>query len=212
MSAVICLLSGAADTGAHPLTRMQQCEQHLGTPAFTLLLWSQERTVSNFPYTSGYINSAGKFTTQYGRIEMRAKVPAGHGIWPAFWMMPSTSKCWPTAGEIDIMELQGSSPATTHGTLVSGSSCNVPFFDTGVHTAASPLSDDFHVYAVEWEESQIRYYLDDLNYRTVNVNIPQSEFFVILNTAVGGNFGPVTSATQFPTYYLIDYVRVYKAK
>jgi beta-glucanase (GH16 family) len=125
---------------------------------------------------------------------------------------------WPDCGEIDIMENIGKEPATVYGTLHGqnqfsvGSSYTLP---TG------KLADDFHVYAVEWEPTQIRFYLDNILYGTkTTADIPQGDrwpfdhnFFIILNVAVGGNWpGNPDQTTVFPQTMLVDYVRVYEMK
>jgi len=178
-----------------------------------LVLRTQRRQLSGWPYTSGKIQS--KFSTTYGKFEMRAKLPGGSGMWPAFWMMPTAGDCWPKSGEIDIMELQGFNPWTTHANLIHGYSCNAPIDDVGFQDSSTgqSLSEAFHVYTLEWEAGAMRWYLDGDLFHTVNHDVPAQDYYIILNTAVGsGGFsGAVSSSTPFPNYSTIDYVKVWKS-
>jgi beta-glucanase (GH16 family) len=176
-------------------------------------------------YTSARIKTAGKFSQAYGKFEAKMKIPAGQGIWPAFWMLGSNidSVSWPTCGEIDIMENIGKEPGTTYGTIhgPSTTDANHHFASGTSYTLPNGqrLSDDFHVYAVEWEQNTVRFYIDGTLYGTqTNANMPSGgtwvfdhPFFVLLNVAVGGNWpGNPDSTTVFPQTMLVDYVRVYK--
>jgi len=170
-------------------------------------------------YTSGRIHTQGKFSQCYGRFEARIKIPAGQGIWPAFWMMGDTSANWPDRGEIDIMENIGKEPGTVHGTIhgpgYSGSKgIGSPF----TLPAGRRFSDDFHIYAVEWEPNSIRWYVDDNLYKTATPGdlppgthwVYDHPFYLLLNLAVGGNWpGKPDDTTAFPQSMYIDYVRVY---
>lgn len=171
-----------------------------------LTLRSERRTMGGRPFTSGHVDTRGKFARVYGRFEVRAKLPKGQGVWPAHWMMPDDNK-WPP--EIDIMELLGHDPSRAHfhnhfvhesgGARNKGNSFRGPDF-----------SKDFHVFAVEWEKNEIRWYVDgDLKFRTKEY-VPRVPFRIILNTAVGGDWpGYPTKNTPFPVEHIIDYVRVY---
>jgi beta-glucanase (GH16 family) len=173
-------------------------------------------------YTSGRIESRGKFDLQYGRVEARLKLPKGQGIWPAFWMLASdfATTGWPTCGEIDIMENIGAEPDKVHGSLHGpGYSGGNPL--TGVYTlpGGARFSDDFHVFALEWEPKEIRFYVDGKLYETQKAaDLPAGKrwvfdhpFYIVLNVAVGG-FWPGTpdATTSFPQTMAVDYVRVYK--
>jgi len=155
-----------------------------------------------------------------GRVEARIKLALGQGLWPAFWMLgqgdPTLS--WPACGELDIMENKGSQPITTssavHGPGYSG---NTPFAHANNLTRGT-ISDDFHVFAVEWDSLHVRFYVDDIPHYQVTrdeiehfgKSILDQPFFVILNLAVGGHFdGDPQSDTIFPATMLVDYVRVY---
>lgn len=172
-------------------------------------------------YTSARLKTAGKFSQKYGRIEARMQLPEGQGLWPAFWMLGDDigTVGWPTCGEIDIMELVGSSPSTVLGTLHGpgysganglGAQYSLP--------GGKKFSADFHVFAIEWEPTTIRFYVDDVLYATkTSANIPSGSrwvfdhpFFIILDLAVGGNLpGNPDAGTVFPQTMKVDYVRVY---
>jgi len=174
------------------------------------------------PYTSGRLETKGHFEQQYGRFEARIKIPAGQGMWPAFWMLGNDIDRigWPTCGEIDIMENIGSEPSKVHGSM-HGPKYSGENPLTGAFTLPQNrrFSDDFHVFAVEWEPAAIRFYVDDILYETQTPdNLPSSKhwafdhpFFLLLNLAVGGGWpGNPDATTVFPGSMLVDYVRVYK--
>ena len=173
-------------------------------------------------YTSARLKTQGLFSQAYGRFEARIKIPAGQGMWPAFWMLGNniTSVSWPACGEIDIMENIGKEPGTVHGSLhgpstVSNTSDAIAPFSL---PAGQNFADAFHLYAVEWEPGTVRFYVDSNLYGTFT----QSQwptggawsfdhpFFIILNVAVGGDWpGSPDNSTVFPQQMLVDYVRVY---
>lgn len=173
-------------------------------------------------YTSARLKTQGLFTQAYGRFEARIKIPEGQGMWPAFWMLGQdiTTNGWPKCGEIDIMENIGREPGMVHGSL-HGPSSTAPTSDA-TSTVTLPnnanFAADFHVYGVEWEPTQIRFYVDSNNYATVNKSDWPANgtwafdhpFFILLNVAVGGSWpGSPDGTTQFPQQMLVDYVRVY---
>jgi beta-glucanase (GH16 family) len=174
-------------------------------------------------YTSARLQSKGLFEQKYGRFEARIKMPKGQGIWPAFWMLGGDidKVGWPTCGEVDIMETIGSETNTNVGSLHGpGYSGGNPL--NGKYTLPSGTFDtDFHVYAVEWEPTTIRFYVDNVNYETrTSADVPKGSrwvydhpFFMLLNVAVGGNWPKSPDATTvFPQKMLVDYVRVYAKK
>ncbi len=173
-------------------------------------------------YTSARLKTQGLFSQAYGRFEARIKIPAGQGMWPAFWMLGNdiTSAGWPKCGEIDIMENIGKEPGTVHGAL-HGPSTSAPTSDLSAPfslPAGQNFAGDFHLYAVEWEPGTIRFYVDTNLYATFTSSqwpaggawVFDHPFFIILNVAVGGNWpGSPDSTTVFPQQMLVDYVRVY---
>jgi beta-glucanase (GH16 family) len=171
-------------------------------------------------YTSARMQTKGLFSQTYGRFEARIKIPKGQGMWPAFWMLGTDidTNPWPACGEIDIMENIGKEPAILHGSL------HGPGYAPGNVTASytlptGALGDGFHLYAVEWEAQQVRFYIDSTLYATFTPsNLPSGSpwqfnkpFFILLNLAVGGDWpGNPDATTQFPQQMLVDYVRVYQ--
>jgi len=172
-------------------------------------------------YTSARLLTAGKVDVTYGRVEARIKIPAGQGMWPAFWMLGENigQAGWPTCGEIDIMENIGREPSTVHGSMHGpGYSGNTP--ETAVYSlpGGARFSDDYHVFAVEWEPSVVRFYVDGSLYQTrTPADLPPGtkwvydhSFFMLLNVAVGGQWpGSPDGSTQLPQEMRVDYVRVY---
>jgi beta-glucanase (GH16 family) len=180
-------------------------------------------------FTSGKVHTRNKHSFLYGRIEARAKIPTGDGMWPAFWMMPQDDVYggWAASGEIDIMETANATDwigGTLHfgGSWPDNASTGGTYSPGGVNFA-----DDFHVYAIEWEETEIRWYVDDVLYSTKyssqwysdgapgNPLAPfDQDFYIILNAAVGGNYTGCTEVgcvtADLPQEYVIDYVRVYQ--
>jgi beta-glucanase (GH16 family) len=175
-------------------------------------------------YTSARLNTAGKFSQQYGRFEARIQIPEGQGVWPAFWMLGDNigSAGWPGCGEIDIMENIGSTPDTTYGTTHGPGPGNYPGVGlSGAFNGGAPMGNGFHVYATEWSASSVSFSVDGNVYWTVTPSqlpagatwVWNQPFFILLNFAVGGNWpGSPNGATSFPQQMLVDYVRVYQAQ
>lgn len=169
-------------------------------------------------YTSARIKTQGIFAQQYGRFEVRAQMPFGKGLWPAFWMLGSNIDTvgWPVCGEIDILETIGTDISTNHGSL------HAPGYNpTGTYPLpnGAKYSDAFHTFAVEWEPGEIRFYVDNHLYETRNESGAgdggtwefDHPFFVLLNVAVGGVWpGDPDSTTTFPQTLKVDWVRVYQ--
>ncbi len=194
-----------------------------------LTLTAREEYYGGRYFTSGKIQSSGKQTFVYGRIEMRAKIPTGGGMWPAFWMMPEDDVYggWAASGEIDIMESVNDADQIS-GTLHFGGSWPDNAQTGGSYAPGGvDFSDDFHIYAIEWEEEEIRWYVDDVHYSTkyssqwYSTGAPgndlapfDQEFFLILNAAVGGDYPgctyPACITADLPQEFVIDYVRVYQ--
>ncbi|MCC2616599.1 glycoside hydrolase family 16 protein [Aestuariibacter halophilus] len=199
-------------------------------------------------YTSARLRTKHLGDWQYGRFEIRAKLPQGQGVWPAIWMLPSDSIYgpWAASGEIDIMEAvnlgtpsdakddgQGKPEVRVHGTLhYGGKAPDNVYTGTGYRLPdnASP-ADNFHVYAIEWQQGEIRWYVDDVHYATQTQATWYSEpttaykpgqdapfdrpFHLILNLAFGGDWPEATNLngvdpTALPATFSIDYVRVYR--
>ena len=173
-------------------------------------------------FTSARLITRGAFSQAYGRFAARIKLPHGQGMWPAFWLLGDDIEkvSWPACGEIDIMENIGKEPSSIHGSMHGpGYSGDFAFTSTYKLPGGPKFSDDFHVFAVEWESNVVRFYTDDYLYATfVPAQLPAGKkwvfdhpFFIILNVAVGGDWpGPPDATTEFPQQMLVDYVRVYK--
>jgi len=175
---------------------------------------TRNENYNGYNYTSARIKTQDKFDFKYGKIEARIKMPLGKGLWPAFWMLGSNISTigWPNCGEIDIVEHVNNEPYV-HGTI---------HYDMWGHNyeGGNVLTNpsEFHLYALEWDEQQIKWYLDNEIYHTEYINnntVSREEFhepfFILLNLAIGGNWpGSPDNSTNFPAYYIIDYVRVYQ--
>lgn len=172
-------------------------------------------------YTSARMNTSGKFQQQYGRFEARIKIPGGQGLWPAWWLLGDNidSVGWPTCGEVDIMENIGSTPSTNYGSLHGpGYSGSQDLTGSYSLPSGAALSADYHIYALEWAEGSVEYFVDGVSYETrTPADVPAGDmwvydhpFFIILNVAVGGYWpGNPDNTTTFPQTMSVDYVRVY---
>jgi beta-glucanase (GH16 family) len=171
------------------------------------------------PYRSARLESKQAFPM--GRFEARIDLPTTQGMWPAFWLLPNGEQ-WPTAGEIDIMENRGSQPnlvsSAYHWQTNPGDCCDqheYVFHNHAPEVNGEPVNfhDSFHTYAVEWEPTRLRFYVDGvLHYVVVehaNRPIFETPMNVILNLAVGGDFGNPDGSTIFPQTMDVDYVRVW---
>ena len=174
-------------------------------------------------YTSARMQTKDRFELAYGRVEARIKVPAGAGMWPAFWMLGTNidQVNWPQSGEVDIMENVGRLPNQVFGTLHGPGYSGGQSYG-GSTTLNAPVSAGFHVFAVQWQPDKIVWTVDGVPYFTATPNDPflqgktwvfNHPFYLLLNVAVGGNFaGAVGPDTTFPQSTLVDYVRVYQGK
>lgn len=169
-------------------------------------------------YTSTRINTKSKKEFQYGRFEIRAKLPVANGLWPAFWMLGSNFKeaGWPKCGEIDILEYVGREPHVifnslhtqdSHGNTINTKKTTIPDIEKG-----------FHLYAIDWDKDKIAFYVDnqltytfqpkEKNENTWPYNQP---FYFLANLAIGGNFGgQIVDDAALPDYFYIDYIKVYQ--
>jgi beta-glucanase (GH16 family) len=171
-------------------------------------------------YTSSRIKTAGKRSFKFGRVDIRAILPKGKGIWPAFWMMPQDNVYgnWPKSGEIDILELVGHEANKAYATVHFGPGPGSTNISRGYSLPAGVFNDQFHVFSMEWEQDQMKFYIDDNLYSTVTKadlganNYPFNEqFYFIMNLAVGGNWpGAPDASTVFPQWLIVDYIRIYQ--
>jgi len=172
-----------------------------------LHLKGERRPQGGMPYTSGMVASYGKFAQQYGWFEMRAKLPAGKGMWPAFWLLPA-DKNWPP--EIDILEMLGHEPSkvylTNHWQDAAGKHQS-----HGENFVGPDFSRGFHTFAVDWEADSIVWYIDGTERSRSTEGIPTMPMYLLANLAVGGDWpGNPDATTPFPGLMDIDYIRVYQ--
>jgi beta-glucanase (GH16 family) len=186
-----------------------------------LIIEARKEALGGFNYSSGRMTTQNKKTFKFGRIDIRAKLPVGKGIWPALWMLGNniTSVGWPSCGEIDIMELIGTFPGRVHATMhwkpVSGTNTSN---GGNFNLPSGDFSQAFHVYSIVWTQDNIKCYVDDQLFFTNTLadvapaNYPfNANHFFIFNVAVGGNWpGPPDASTQFPQRMFVDYVRVFQ--
>lgn len=184
-----------------------------------LVITARSETLGGRQFTSARIKTEGLFEQQYGRFEARLITPYGPGLWPAFWMLGANIETvgWPQCGEIDIMELRGQEPNIIHGSIHGpGYSGGNPI--TKMYGLVNDRFDsDYRIYAVEWDEDKIDFFVDDFLYQRIERDDVPGEwvydqpFFILLNVAVGGDYvGFPTPDTPFPQEMIIDYVRVYQ--
>lgn len=172
-------------------------------------------------YTSGSINTSGKHSFKYGKIEVAAILPEGRGVWPAIWMMPENEPYggWPKSGEIDIMEFVGFQPGIIHTTVHTELFNHVNKTEPTRQTQVNNLHTQFNKYGIEWDESEITFLINDVqvnkftrqdnDYKVWPFDHP---FHLILNIAIGGDWGGVKGVDDsiFPQRMAVDYVRLYK--
>ncbi|MFN8240775.1 MAG: family 16 glycosylhydrolase [Bacteroidales bacterium] len=179
----------------------------------------------NNEYTSARMTTFERFTVKYGKIDVRAKLPAGKGTWPAIWMLPVSirdkSENWPLCGEIDIMEHVGKNPGVIHVSLHSQLYNHIKGTQVTHFEPVNDVTGSFHNYAIEWDEKKISFFVDGkLFYEaikgaegriTTNEGWPfDKDYYLILNLAIGGNWGGEVDDSLFPLSMDVDYVRVFK--
>lgn len=173
-------------------------------------------------YTSARLLSRTRFSFMYGRVEARLKLPYGQGIWPAFWMLGDSfpEVGWPGCGEIDIMDNIGREPGMVHvGVHGPGYSGSAGISHRFALPSGQAFADDYHVFRLEWEPDELRWYVDGHKYATLSRSqlsearpwVFDHAFFLILNVAVGGTWpGYPDETTTFPQVLAVDYVRVFQ--
>ena len=192
-----------------------------------LVIEAKRESFGGRDYTSSRLKTQGSFDFRYGRLDVRAKLPEGQGIWPAIWMLGSsfTQIGWPFSGEIDVMEMIGGSDRedTVYGTAhwnqggVERPYQPVMFGGSYSLNNGETFSDDFHTFSVQWDADEIAWLVDDVRFHVMslddsdNLAAFQEKFFIILNVAVGGNWpGAPDDSTQFPQRMEIDFLRLYQ--
>ncbi|MEN8229283.1 MAG: family 16 glycosylhydrolase [Bacteroidota bacterium] len=199
-------------------------EQNVTIRDSMLVITAKKEYYEGKSYTSARIRTIDKGDWKYCRVEFRAKMPIGQGLWSAIWMLSTDNGYggWAASGEIDILENLGNEPSTIHGTLHYGGQWPDNTHKGLSYTLSSgDFHGEFHDFALEWEEGKIRWYVDDQLYQTQSAGWWSSggafpapfnrRFHLLINLAVGGNWpGYPDSSTEFPQELVIDYVRVYQ--
>lgn len=187
-----------------------------------LIIEARRESMGTASYTSARMVTRGKADWLYGRFEIRAKMPAGVGTWPAIWMLPTDNVYggWPASGEIDIMEHVGFDMGRVHGTIHTNSFNHMIGTDRGGSIHVDDVASQFHTYAIEWEPDTIRWFVDDqlyfefprLGHYGPNEWPFDQRFHLILNIAIGGNWGGQQGIDDsiFPQTMEVEYVRVYQ--
>lgn len=200
-------------------------QQNLTVDNGILTIESKNEFFNNSNYTSSRIKTEGKQSFVYGRIDIRAALPEGKGMWPALWMLGDSFSTigWPKCGEIDIMEMAGGPTTSTRG---DGTVFGTAHWEDGNGVKADfsgatslnsgKFSDEFHVFSIIWDSQKIAWYVDDIKFHEIDIT-PASlsefhqKFFFIFNVAVGGNLpGSPDNSTNFPQKMYVDYVRVFQ--
>ncbi|MGN7784172.1 glycoside hydrolase family 16 protein [Niabella sp. 22666] len=184
-----------------------------------LIIEARKEKIEKFNYTSARLVTKGKASWSQGRIEVRAKLPAGRGSWPAIWMLAENMKQWPDDGEIDIMEHVGYDPGWVHGSIHSKKYNHVIGTQKTAKTFVADFSKAFHVYSVEWDPKLLTVSIDGKPFFSCSNEQKGYEYWpfdnkmsLLLNIAVGGNWGGQKGVddTKFPLRMEVDYVRVYQ--
>jgi len=173
---------------------------------------------ANAEYTAASLITLGKADWKFGRVEVRAKLPQGRGVWPAIWMLGTDIRTvgWPACGEIDIMEFVGHTPGFTHATVHFAK--NGKHASSGNRLAVEKPWEDFHVYAMEWFADRMDFFFDAQKVHTFPLGQAEEKGenpflkpqYLLVNLALGGSWGGKIDDSIFPQKFLIDYVRVYQ--
>lgn len=193
-------------------------EQNTSIVSGHLVIEAKQETFGGANYTSSRLVTQGQQSFKYGRVDIRAALPKGQGMWPALWMLGDnfSSVGWPACGEIDIMELVGHEPDKVHGTVHWDNNGQYANFGGSTSLSSGTFADEFHVFSITWDAQAIRWFLDDVQYHVIDISPAglsefQEEFFFIFNVAVGGNWpGNPDGSTVFPQHMIVDYVRVFQ--
>lgn len=212
--------TGGGGWGNNELQYYTDREANVKVDNGVLTITALEEQYSGRDYTSARITTQNKFDFKYGKIEARIKLPYGQGLWPAFWMLGDniSSEGWPACGEIDIMEMVGgtNNDNTVHSTLHWENDGTHANYGESYSLTSGIFADEYHIFSVEWDNQEIRGFMDDTQYFVADITPEQlsefhNNFFTILNVAVGGNWpGSPDATTTFPQTMEVDYVRVYQ--
>lgn len=173
----------------------------------SLAIKAEQRTLQGYSYTSGMLTTMGTFDVQYGCFEIRAQVPKGKGLWPAFWLLPTSRSRW---NEIDVFEILGDQTDKVYLTNHWGSPTQELVSAKGSYEGLD-FSQAFHTFAVDWQPEEITWYVDGVERFRSTHGVPAEPMFLLVNLAVGGQWpGDPDETTPMPSELLIDYVRVYR--
>jgi len=214
--------TGATGWGNNELQFYRNDPSNVRVDNGRMIITARKEQFGGAEYTSARVTTKGKREFQYGRIDIRAKLPKGQGLWPALWMLGAniSQVGWPACGETDIMELIGHQAHKVHGTAhwgVQGS--GVSTYRTGTYTLSDgDFSQAYHVFSLVWVENSLQFLVDDQLYHTINLSHVSpatyrhnAPFFFIANIAVGGNWpGAPDASTVFPQSMYVDYIRVFQ--
>ncbi len=185
-----------------------------------LVITAKRETRNNSSYTSSRIVTQGKHDFQYGRVDVRASLPKGQGMWPAVWMLGSNFSTlgWPACGEIDIMEMIGGvgRENTVHGTVHWSNAGSHAEFGGSRTLSSGTFHDVYHVFSIVWNENSITWLVDNVQYHVIDTSPAEldefrNNFFFIMNLAVGGNWpGSPDATTIFPQHLIVDYIRIFQ--
>ncbi|HKT37087.1 MAG TPA: family 16 glycosylhydrolase [Ktedonobacterales bacterium] len=167
---------------------------------------SSQQNVDGHSYASGALTTQGKYSFLYGRVDIRARVPKGDGLWPAIWTLPVRVNSASVATfETDILELLGQDPTTAY---IAEHSLGYP---RSYCTYTGPdFSASFHIYSIEWSPGKIVWLVDGAQHCLITVGVPNEPMYLLMNTYVGGSWpGPPDRTSVFPQYTDFDYVRIY---
>ncbi len=213
--------NGTNGWGNHELEYYTNSTNNIFVSNGNLIIEARKQAIGGQNYSSGRMTTFGKKNFQFGRIDMRAKLPVAKGLWPALWMLGSNINTtpWPACGELDMMELIGVNPSTVYGTMHWNSASNVHGSrGSSFNLPSGNFSHQFHVFSLIWVQDQVQWLVDDQVYLTTTradvgaANYPfNAPEFLIFNVAVGGDWpGAPDANTTFPQRMFVDYVRVFQ--
>jgi hypothetical protein len=219
-SAIWTYETGGSGWGNNELENYTNSQNNSFCSGGYLIIEARKESSGSRNYSSARIISKDKKMFTYGRIDIRAKLPKGKGIWPALWMLGNniSEMGWPACGELDIMELLGHEPQKVYGTMhwgpPGGGSTHI---GGDVTLSSGNFFDSFHVFSLKWELNQLTFLVDNVPYFTgtkvqVGGSYPfDKPFFFIMNVAVGGNWpGDPDNTTVFPQRMIVDYIKVFQ--
>ncbi|MGH2648343.1 MAG: family 16 glycosylhydrolase, partial [Ginsengibacter sp.] len=212
--------TGGSGWGNHELENYTSRPQNVFVSSGNLVIEARQESYGGNNYTSARLNTAGKQQFQYGRIDIRAKLPVSSGMWPALWMLGNNfaQAGWPGCGETDIMELIGKNPKQIVGSFHWKKGDGTEGTVNNVFNAPQDFSQQFHVFSLIWDQDSLKILVDDHVYvsgNTQNITTGTYPFnapsFFIFNVAVGGDWpGSPDNTTIFPQRMFVDYVRVFQ--